>query len=131
MSTDDSISSADPGHNRSAQHGGVDLNVGPALALPEQHLHAHADHGQTTLPSEKDDMMFAKSTEGYVGAGNAAAPAYEVRKISSNDEESGSGGIGEVRDETETAGRGKWTFKRLYAKYRLVFHFVIWAVWTS
>lgn len=130
MSADDGISSAGQGHNRSAQQG-VDLNPDPVLAFSNEHHHAHTHHGQTATHAEKDDLMFAKSTEDYLGNGDAAAPDYKVRAMTSRDEESGSGGIGEIRNEDETDGRGKWTFKRVYAKYKLAFHFAIWAVWTA
>lgn len=126
MGVDDTISSAGHGHNRSAQQG-VDTNPDPVLDFANEHHHAHLHHGHTAVPSEKDDMMFAKSTDAY--AGDSTSPDYKVRQMPSNDEESG--GVGEIKDENQKVGWRSWTFKRVYAKYKILFHFAIWAVWTA
>lgn len=122
----DTISNTGPGHghNRSAQLD-VDMNPDPMLDLSHEH-----HHGQTAVPPEKDDMMFAnKGTDTYTGNSNSASPEYKVQQMPSNDEESG--GVGEVKDGDDKAGWRKWTFKRVYAKYKILFHFAIWAVWTA
>lgn len=121
---------ASESHNRSAQHD-VEINPDPVLDYSNEHHHAHLHHGSTALPEgKKDDMMFAKSTEDYTG--NASAPDYKVRPMSSNeDEESGVGGVGEIRSEDEKTGWRKWTLKHIYRQYKLVFHLAIWAVWTA
>lgn len=119
MSSNDNISSAGQGHNRSA-HQDVDTNLDTAPDYSREH--------QTVLPSKQDDLMFAKSTDAYPG--DATAPDYKVRPMSSsNDEESG--GVGEIRNENEKAGWRTWTVKRVYAKYKILFHLAIWAVWTA
>lgn len=116
-------------HNRSAQHG-VEINPDPVLDYSNEHHHAHLHHGSTALPEGKDELMFAKSTEDYPGS--TPAPDYKVRPMSSNeDEESGRGAVGEIRNEDEKVGWRKWTFKRVYRQYKLVFHLAIWAVWTA
>lgn len=128
MNTDDAISpGAGEAHNRSAQHG-VDINPDPVLDCSREHQHAHVHHGKTALPSEKGDLMFAKGTENYTG--NASAPDYKVRSMSSNEDEE-SGVVGEIRSEDEKAGWRSWTLKRIYRQYKIVFHFAIWAVWTA
>lgn len=129
MSDNDAISSGvSESHNKSAQHG-VEINPDPVLDYSNEHHHAHLHHGQTALPDEKDDLMFAKSTENYPGS--TPAPDYKVQPMSSNDEES-RGGVGEIRSEDEKkAGFRGWTFKRVYRQYKIVFHLAIWAVWTA
>lgn len=128
MSASDTIS---PGvgetHNRSAQQG-VEINPDPVLDYPNEHQHAHVHHGKTAVPEAKDDMMFAKSTENYTGS--ASAPDYKVQPMSSNDDEE-SGGVGDIRGDAEKAGWRSWTFKRIYRRYKIVFHLAIWAVWTA
>lgn len=129
MAADDTILSAEQGHNRSAQQG-VDASPDPVLDLSNEHHHAHLHHGQAAavpVPSEKDDIMFAKSTDGYVGT--SSSPDYQVHQMASNDEESG--GVGEIKDEGDKPGWRNWTFRRFYAKFKILFHIAIWAVWTA
>lgn len=125
MGVDDTISTAGHGHNRSAQQG-VEINPDPVLDVANEHHHPHVHHGQTALPAEKDDMVFAKSTDSYAGDSNS--PDYKVHQMPSNDEESG--GVGEVNHAQNKRSWGGW-IKRMYARYKIVFHFAIWAVWTA
>lgn len=125
MSANDTISSAGQGHDRSAPEQQHDQ---PALDYSREQHH----YDQTTvLPSKQDDLMFnAKGTDAYAGGDATASPDYKVRPMSSsNDEESG--GVGEIRNGNEKAGWRAWTFKRVYAKYKILFHLAIWAVWTA
>lgn len=119
-----------PGHNSSAQHD-VYVNPDPALDISNEHHHAHVHHGQTAIPDEKDDIVFAKSSDKYTGDHGvpaAAAPDYKVRQMSSNEDEE-SGRVGDIDNESKAAK--KWSFKWVYRKYKLVFHLAIWAVWTA
>lgn len=129
MGADDTVPAMGTGqaHNRSAQQG-VDINLDPVLDFSNEHHHPHVHHGPTAMPAEKDDLMFAKSTDNYPK--DAPAPDYKVQQMSSNDEESGN--VGDIRDEGEEGGGGrKWTFKRIYARHKILFHIAIWAVWTA
>lgn len=127
MGTNETVpANADQQHNRSAQQG-VDINLDPVLDFANEHHHAHVHHSQTAMPAEKDDLMFAKSTENYPG--DTPAPDYKVQQMSSNDEESGN--VGEIRDEHEEVGGRKWSMKRIYARHKILFHLAIWAVWTA
>lgn len=132
MGANDTVSpgsGANESHNSSAQHG-VEINPDPVLEYTNEHHHTHIHHGATSLSEGKDDLMFAKSTENYTGS--VPAPDYKVRPMSSNeDEESGGGVVGEIRSEDEKTGWKKWTFKRIYRQYKIVFHLAIWAVWTA
>lgn len=119
------------GHNRSAQHG-VETNPDPALDYANEHHHPHIHHGKTAQhPEEKDVVVYAKgaANKDYLGAG---VPDYKVRQMSSNSDEE-SGRVGQVRnveDEEERLGK-TWSFRRVYAKYKIGFHLAIWAVWTA
>lgn len=91
---------------------------------PTTELDTGSEEKHQLPPAEKDDMAFAKSTDDSAAEGS---PDYKVRQLSSNDEESG--GVGGIHD--ENAGRSRWSPKRVYAQYKPVFHFAIWAVWTA
>lgn len=128
MSADDKITSgAGEGHNYSAQQG-VGINLDPVLERSNEHQHAHVHHSTTAITQEKDDMMFATSTDKY--AGTPGSPDYKVHQTSSRDEEE-SGGVGDIRIEAEKAGSKKWSLKRLYKQYKILFHLTIWGVWTA
>lgn len=117
-------------HSPSAQLG-VERNPDPLLDVSNQHSHAHLHHGATTLGKD-DDVVYAKGgSDNYLGS-HAPAPDYKVHPMSSNDDEE-SGGVGEVRHEgdDEKAGWRRWTFKRVYRQYKIVFHLIFWGVWTA
>lgn len=125
------------GHNRSAQQD-VRANPDPALDISNEHHHPHVHHGQTAIPDEKDDVVFARGSDKYAGDKDpsAAAPDYKVRQMGSNEDEE-SGRVGNIIDDDEDEGgpaRG-WDVKRfvkwLYRKYKPVFHVFFWAVWTA
>lgn len=121
------------GHNHSAQQG-VDRNPDPVLTLANEHHHPHLHHGATALPPEKDDVMFATSTDQYTTTAPAGSPDLKVHPMSSRDDEE-SGGVGEIRaDDHKNKSGGflqKLSIKRLYKQYKLVFHLAIWSVWTA
>lgn len=115
------------GHNRSAQHD-VYVNPDPALDISNEHHHPHVHHGQTAVPDEKDDIVFAKSSDKY--AGDASAPDYKVRQMGSNEDEE-SGRVGNIDDEDEGGPAKKWSFRWFYRKFKPFIHLAIWAVWTA
>lgn len=129
MSADDKItpSAVGEGHNYSAQQG-VEINPDPVLDLSNEHHHAHVHHGATAVPPEKDDLMFATSTDKYTGT--SGSPDYKVHPMSSRDDGE-SGVVGDIRNEDEKASSTKWSPKRLYKQYKIAFHLAIWLVWTA
>ncbi|KAG8167771.1 hypothetical protein KVR01_003460 [Diaporthe batatas] len=133
MSAGSTVVSTPPvaGHNSSAQQN-VYVNPDPALDISNEHHHPHVHHNKTALPDEKDDIVFAKSSNKYTGDDekNAPAPDYKVRQMSSsNDEESGR--VGDIADEGEA--KKSFSFRSLYRRYvwlRAGIHAFIWLVWT-
>lgn len=74
------------------------------------------------IPQDKDDVVFTKTSN----TGNSTvAPADEVLQLSSNEDEE-SGRIAESRIEEKT-----WSRRRIYNRYKILFHIGIWAVWTT
>lgn len=129
MSAEDKVTPSE-GHNYSAQQG-VDINPDPVLELSNEHHHTHLHHGATAMPPEKDEVMFATSTDKYTGT--SGSPDLKVHQMSSRDEEE-SGGVGDIRedgDENDRAGSKKWSLKRVYKQYKVFFHLAIWSVWTA
>lgn len=131
MSTEDKIAPyVGDGHNHSAQQN-VNINHNPVLELSNEHHHAHLHHGTTAIPQEKDEVMFATSTDKYNTGAAPGSPDYKVRHTSSRDDEE-SGGVGDIRDEGDQAARTrKWTARRVYTEYRAYIHSIIWSVWTA
>lgn len=119
-------------HNSSAQQH-VYVNPDPALDISNEHRHPHVHHGQAAVPDEKDDIVFAKASDKYAGDATttvaAAAPDYKVRQMGSNEDEE-SGRVGDIDDE-DSRPAGRWSFRRLYKKFKIFFHLFIWAVWTA
>lgn len=128
MGSDDKISpGVGDGHNHSAQLD-VNINSDPVLQFSNEHHHEHLHHGSTAVSEEKNEVMFANSTEKYTG--KAGSVNSKMHQISSNEDEE-IGRVGEIRNEEETVGSNRWSLKSIYRKYRLIFHLVIWAVWTA
>lgn len=133
MSAGSTVVSTPPvaGHNSSAQQN-VYVNPDPALDISNEHHHPHVHHNNTAVPDEKDDIVFAKSSDKYTGdpEKDTAAPDYKVRQMSSsNDEESGR--VGDIADEHEA--KKSFSFRALYRRnpwVRAGIHAFIWAVWT-
>lgn len=120
--TADAVDKTAQQHNQSAQVG-VEKNPDPVLDIANEHHHAHLHHGTTALPDAKDDLVYANT---------AAAPDYKERPMSSSaDEESGR--MGDVRSQEEDGKTGwrRWTAKRIYRKFKPVFHLAFWGVWTA
>lgn len=121
------------GHNSSAQQD-VYANPDPALDISNEHHHPHVHHGSTAVPDEKDDIVYAKSSDKYTGDGDPAAPDYKVRQMGSNEDEE-SGRVGRIDDDYDGPPAKNWDFSRFmrwaYKKYKPLFHGVFWAVWTA
>lgn len=127
MSAGSTVVSTPPvvGHNSSAQQN-VYVNPDPALDISNEHHHPHVHHGQTAVPDEKDDIVFAKASDKY--SGDQDAPDYKVRQMGSNEDEE-SGRVGDIDDEHKR--ESKWSIRALYRRFRLPIHLFIWAVWTA
>lgn len=119
-------------HNASPQVG-VARNPDPALDLAHEHKHEHTHHAKTALNGH-DDVMYSRSPEIFEKTdvvGGPSAPDYEARKThdktletSLSNEESGR--VGSVKE-----GQRKWTVRYIYRRFKIVFHFAFWAVWTA
>lgn len=114
------------GHNSSAQQN-VYVNPDPALDISNEHHHPHVHHGKTAVPDEKDDVVYAKSSDKYTG--DPAAPDYKVRQMSSSQDEE-SGRVGDINDEREAEGRFKRFYRRHRSQIRAFILVFVWAVWT-
>lgn len=73
------------------------------------------------VPEDKDDVVSLKASD---TRNPTDAPAHTVLQVSSSEDEE-SGHIGEGRVDA-----ARWSFQRVYRRYKMLFHFAIWAVWT-
>lgn len=125
------VTTPGPGHNHSAQQD-VRVNPDPALDISNEHHHPHVHHGSTAVPDEKDDIVYAKSSDKYTG--DPAAPDYKVRQMGSNEDEE-SGRVGHIDDDYDGPPARNWSFSRFmkwaYKKYKPLFHGAFWGVWTA
>lgn len=132
------------GHNASLQHN-VDPNPDLALHYSHEHQHGHVHHAPSALAHRHDDILYSSgNAEKHGGVDLLEKPSQDYTKhqlqndgkmASVKEIDTETGGMSPTRiiseDATEPGRRGKWTFGRIYRRYRIVFHLFIWLLFTG
>ncbi|KUI54985.1 Solute carrier family 28 member 3 [Cytospora mali] len=78
------------------------------------------------ISEEKGDAVSADTADKHAGNQTVATEHKVLQMPSKEDEDQEIGQIGEIQVNSR-----KWSFRRIYKRYNLLFHSIIWAVWTA
>lgn len=119
------------GHNASPQVG-VATNPDPALNIANEHTHEHVHHGGAAAKHENHphDLVY---TTGATAKGHdlldkpGSRNGYTQEKVVTDEE---SGRIAPSHEAEHAEPPSKYSFGRFYRRFRPVFHFLIFALFT-